>query len=653
MSEDTYAQPDGDGPDIEDDDDFLSEARKKFSTWAAADKENREAGYDDLKFLAGHQWDEAVEDERKLAGRPCLTINRLPQFVAQVVGDIRINRPGIKVRPVEDADKDMAEVREGLIRSIEHQSRAQSVYVKAGTDQVASGRGAFRVDIEFADDDVFERDLFVRPIADPLSIVWDPLSVEPTGADAKGCFVPVEMDREAFEKDYPDCKPSDLEVSTDVDNWYSADTVRVTEFWQVKETPVWLSMLSDGRVVEGRVEGAIRTRQSVRKSVTMDLITGHKRLEKTVEWPINRLPIFRAEGWVIQVAKRRERFGLVRFAKDPQRLRNYWRSVAAETIALAPKSQWLAHKDSVKGVEDDFRDAHKTGDPLLIYTGTQPPQRMDPPAIPVAVLQQAQITEDDMKAVTGLHDASLGERSNETSGRAIIARQKEGDVATYIYHDNLKLAIAEAGRVLNQLIPLVYDTARTVRVLGVDEEPKVRRVNDSEDPNSIDLSRGKYDIVVETGASYSTRRTESAEAMTAFIQAVPQAAQVAGDLIAKAQDWPDADAISERLKRAMPPQLTQDPNNPEPPSPEMQQQAQMQQQMAEQAQQMQMAEGQAKVRTAEANALKAEAEAEKARLEVVQMNGDMQNHIHQTASQMAAEAVFGRGQPSPGYPAAG
>lgn len=639
----------------QDDDDFLAEARKRFTEGASADRENREAGYDDLKFLAGHQWDEAVELERREAGRPCLTVNRLPQFVAQVVGDIRINRPGIKVRPVEDADKDMAEVREGLIRSIEHQSRALSVYVKAGQDQVSCGRGAFRVDIEFAANDVFDRDLFIRPIADPLALVWDPLSTEPTGADAKFVFVPVEMDRETFNKDYPDCQPSDLEVSTDVDSWYSADTVRVTEYWQVKESPVWLSLMPDGSTVEGRIEGALKERQSVRKTVTMDLITGHTRLDKTIEWPINRLPVFRVEGWVIQIGKRRERFGLIRFAKDPQRLRNYWRSVAAETIALAPKATWLAHKDSVKGVEDDFRDAAKAGDPLLIWTGNTAPQRVDPPAIPVAVLQQAQITEDDMKAVTGLHDASLGERSNETSGKAILARQKEGDVATYIYHDNLKLAIAECGDVLNQFIPHVFDTPRTIRVLGVDEQPKIVRVNDPAQ-GGMDLSKGKYDIIVETGPSYSTRRTESADAMTAFIQAVPQAAQVAGDLIAKAQDWPDADAIAERMKRAMPPQLTQDPDNPEPPSPEMQQQAQqaqMQQQMAQQAAQMQMAEGEAKVRTAQANALKAEAEAEKARLEVVQMNGEMQNHIHHTASQMAAEAVFGRGQPSPGFSAAG
>lgn len=639
---------DTDAPEAQDDDAFLEEARRRFSEGATADRENREAGYDDLKFLAGHQWDEGVEEERRLAGRPCLTINRLPQFVAQVVGDIRINRPGIKVRPVEDADKEMAEVREGLIRSIEHQSRAQSVYVKAGQDQVSCGRGAFRVDVEFASDDVFDRDLFIRPIADPLALVWDPLSSEPTGADAKWVFVPVEMDRVAFEKDYPDCKPTELEVSTDVDNWYSADTVRVTEFWQVKETPVWLSLMENGTTVEGRVEGAVKERQSVRKTVTMDLISGHKRLDKTVEWPINRLPIFRVEGWVIQIAKRRERFGLVRFAKDPQRLRNYWRSVAAETIALAPKSQWIAHKESVKGVEDDFRDSMRSGDPLLVYTGTQKPERVDPPAIPVAVLQQAQITEDDMKAVTGLHDASLGERSNETSGKAILARQKEGDVATYIYHDNLKLAISECGDVLNQFIPHVFDTPRTIRVLGVDEQPKIVRVNDPAQ-GGMDLSRGKYDIIVETGPSYSTKRSESADAMTATLQSLPQIGQVAPDLIVRAQDWPDADAIAERLKKSLPPQLTQDPDNPEPPSPEQQQAAQM----AQQGQAMQTAEAEAKVRTAQANADKAEAEAAKAKFELAQMTGQVDVAIRQGAQQMATEYLFGQGQPSPEYPAAG
>lgn len=646
---------DTDAPEVDEDTDadMIEDARERFTQGASADRENREAGYDDLRFLAGHQWDVGVEEERRLAGRPCLTINRLPQFVAQVVGDIRINHPGIKVRPVEDADQEMAEIREGLIRSIENQSRASAVYVKAGQDQVACGRGSFRVDIEYASDDVFDRDLFIRPIADPLSVVWDPLSVELTGADAKWCFVPIDMDREEFEEAYPDCSPTELEVSTDTDNWYSSETVRVTEYWQVKETPVTLSLLADGRVVEGEDPQAVKVRQSVRKSVTMDLITGHKRLEKQIEWPIKRLPIFRVEGWVIQIAKRRERFGLIRFAKDPQRLRNYWRSVAAETIALAPKSQWLAHKDSIKGVEDDFRDAARGNDPVLTWTGNTPPSRVDPPVIPVAVLQQAQITEDDMKAVTGLHDASLGERSNETSGRAILARQKEGDVATYIYHDNLKLAIAEAGEVLNQLIPLVYDTARTIRVLGKDEEPKIVRVNDE---NGIDLSRGKYDIVVETGPSYSTRRTEAAEAMTAFIQAVPQAAQVAGDLIAKAQDWPDADAIAERMKRTMPPQLTADKDNPEPPTPEQQQQAQaaqMQQQMAQQGAQMGLAEQEAKTRQSVANADKAEADAAKAKFELAQMTGRVNAAIQQGAQQMATEYLFGQGQPSPGFPAAG
>lgn len=640
---------DDEAPEKFDEAAFLQEVRERFNDGSTADRENREAGYDDLKFLAGHQWDDGVEEERRLAGRPCLTINRLPQFVAQVVGDVRINQPGIKVRPAEDADKEMADVREGLIRFIEHQSQAHAVYVKCATDQVACGRGAFRVDLDYATDDAFDRDLFVRQIDDPLSVVWDPLSSDPTGRDAKWCFVPVEMARKDFEKQYPDKKPSDLQVSTDVDNWITADTVRVTEYWVMKETPAVLSLMPDGSVRDGRVEGAVKVRQTVKRTACMYLVTGHAVLEGPVEWPISRLPIIRADGWVLQIGKRRERFGLIRFAKDPARLQNYWRSIAAETLAMAPKSQWIATANAVKGREDDVRDSFRSGDPLIVIGDGGQLTRTDPPQVPVAVLQQAQMTEDDMKAVTGLYDASLGARSNETSGKAIIARQREGDVATYIYHDNLKLAICEAGRVLDSLIPAAIDTARTIRILGADEEPKAIRVNDPEN-GGLDLSRGKYDIVVETGPSYSTRRAEAAEAMTAFIQAVPMAGNVAPDLIARAQDWPDADTIAERLKRALPPQITADPQNPEPPSPEMQQAAQM----AQQGQAMQMAEAQAKVRKAEADALKAEAQAQKEQFELAQMTGRMAEAIDAEAQMKAAQILFGQGPtPTPGYPAAG
>ena len=612
------------------DDELLKLVRKRFTEGVDYDRRNRDAGLEDLKFMTGEQWDESVEAARLKAGRPCLKINTLPTFVAQVAGDVRINRPAIRVRPAEDADKDLASVREGLIRAIERDSDAQAVYARAATDQIACGIGNFRIGLEYADDSGFDRDIRIRSIPNPFAVVWDPAISDPTGRDARWCFVEEIMPKEEFEAAYPDAMGSltaELKVPLEAENWMTRETVRVVEYWEVKERPLKLSLLESGAVVEGdqipEGEAIVQERQGRRRTVCMYLMTGHTILEGPVEFPISRIPIFRVPGWEVLVGDDRRRWGLIRFAKDPARMKNYQRSVAVESMGLAPRAVWLAQARSVDGLEDDFRNANKSGDPLLIYNNnTEPPERIAPPPFPAALMQDAALHAQDIKDVTGLHDASLGAKSNETSGKAIMARQREGDVATYIYHDNLRAAIRECGRVANELIPIVYDTARTVRVLGEDETQKVQRVNDPNDPASVDMSRGRYDIVIETGPSYSTKRVEAAESMMQFVQAVPGAAQIAGDLIAKSQDWPMADAIADRLRKALPPNLASEENDEK--TPEQMQQMQAAAQQQQQAQAMQMADAQAEIRKKTADAAKAEAEAGKAQLELSQMSGQLQ-----------------------------
>lgn len=631
--------------DYESVDAFLLEARERFQEGVDADRENRDQGLDDLRFLTGEgQWDDNVRKARENKGRPCLTINDLPQYIGQVIGDTRSNRPSIKVRPVEDADQELADVRAGLIRSIENLSNATQVYSLAGEDQVACGLGHFRVALEYACDDNFDQDIRVRHIPNPFGVVWDPLSTDPTGEDARFCFVVDEMDRATFEATYPDAETTELTIPLAEGDWQSKDSMRVTEYWMMRETVRTVALLhpmpeaepgaepvnAEPRIVDitGREEqaapfivkgpdGKPRSREVRRKSARMYLISGKAVLDGPYDYPISRLPIFKVTGREIRVAEKRYRFGLIRFAKDPIRMKNLWRSSAAEFLALAPKQQWLLHADNAEQA-NHYRAAHKSGDTVLMYTSQIPPQRIDPPSAPNALLQEAQISAQDIKDVTGLHDASLGMKSNETSGKAIMARERQGDVATFMYHDNLNASIRECGRVINELIPVVYDTARTIRVLGQDEQAKIMRVNDPNDPNSVDITRGKYDIVVETGPSYSTKRVEAADSMMAFVQAVPVAGQVAGDLIAKAQDWPMADEIAERLKRSLPPQITADeeeggePRQPSAAEQQMMQQQAQQAQMAQQAMQMEMAGKAAEVRLKEAQALKTMAEAQSA-----------------------------------------
>lgn len=565
---DTY-KPEG----FDSTEDFLRDMREQYEADIEYDRVNREQALDDKKFAAGEQWDPIVLEQRK--GLPCLVINSIPQFTAQLVGDWRESRKAIKVVPSNDEDVDVASVRGDLIRSIEMQSRADRTYDSAFESLVQCGDGAFRVSVEYARDDVFDQDIFIRPIEDSLAVVWDRFSVDPTGRDAKRVFVDDRISKKEFKRKWPNHTPDALQGGmladhSSLDGWVDDDSYRVTEYWRLIERQRIMALFENGKIFE--LEGdnvdllvqqfgpPVRTRVSWCTYAQMHLVTGFAVLSGPYEYRLNRLPIIRMAGRVVNVGGRRVRYGLVRFMKDPVRLKNFWRSVAAEQLGYAPKAQWIAPESAVEGRENAFRKAHLSRDPLLVYNdgAEAPPQRLDPPAPQAALLNEAQVNAQDMKDVTGIHDASLGVRSNETSGRAIQARQREGDIASLTFYDNASASVLEAGDVINQLIPQIYDGTRVIRTIGEDEAMKFQRINDPMDPNAIDLSVGKFDVALSTGTSYTTRRVEAAQAMMDAIQVWPQLMSVAGDLVAKAQDWPGAEKLAERLKKTIPPQFLEE-----------------------------------------------------------------------------------------------
>jgi Phage P22-like portal protein len=545
---------------------FLADMRKQYQHDIDYDRINREQALDDKKFAAGEQWDPIVLEQR--AGLPCLVLNNIPQFTAQLVGDWRESRKAIKVVPANDEDTDVASVRSDLIRAIEQESRASRVYDSAFESLVQCGDGAFRVCVEYARDDVFDQDIRIRPIEDVLSTVWDRYSVDPTGRDAKRVFVDDRIPKEEFNRKYPECSPDELlsDNATRIlstEGWVDEDSYRVTEYWRLIERQRIMAIFQNGKVFELNEDNMeklilengppVKTRLAWVTFAQMHLVTGFAILQGPYEYRLNRLPIIRMSGRVVNVGGRRVRYGLVRFLKDAARLKNFWRSVAAEQLGYAPKAKWIAPESAVEGREDQFRQAHLSRDPLLIYNdgAEAPPELIPPPPVEASLLNEAAQNAQDMKDITGIHDASLGIRSNETSGRAIQARQREGDIANLTFYDNANEAVMEAGDVTNQLIPQIYDGTRVLRLLGEDEKLKFQRVNDPMDPNSVDLSVGQYDVQLATGTSYTTRRVEAAQSMMDAIQVWPQLMTVAGDIVARAQDWPGADKIAERLEQTM------------------------------------------------------------------------------------------------------
>lgn len=546
--------------------DFLIDMRQQYDMDIEFDRINRDEAIDDKMFSAGEQWDPIVLEQRR--GLPCLVINSIPQFTAQLVGDWRESRKAIRVLPSNDEDQNVASVRGDLIRSIETQSRADRIYDSAFESLVQCGDGAFRASVEYARDDVFDQDIFIRPIEDCHSVVWDRFSVDPTGRDAKRCFVDDRIPKKEFEAKWPECTPSTMfeDDRYDVNNlvgWVDDGSYKVTEYWRLIERQRLMALFSNGKIYEISADNIddlqaqygppVKTRLAWCSYAQMHLVTGFAILSGPYEYRLNRLPIIRMSGRVVNVGGRRVRYGLVRFMKDPVRLKNFWRSVNAEQLGYATKAQWIAPESAVEGREETWRKSHLTRDPLLVYNdgAEAPPQRVEPPAPQSALINEAALNSQDMKDVTGIHDASLGVRSNETSGRAINARQREGDIASLTFYDNANAAVLEAGDVINQLIPQIYDGTRIVRVIGEDETLKFQKINDPMNPDSVDLSVGQFDVTLSTGTSYSTRRAEAAQSMMDAVQVFPQLMTVAGDLIAKAQDWPGADKIAERLEQAM------------------------------------------------------------------------------------------------------
>lgn len=553
---------------------FLEDMRQEYEDDLDYDDENRREMLEDKKFVAGDQWDAEVLAQRQ--GLPNLVINNIPQFTAQVVGDWRDSRPAIKVLPSEEGDTDVASVRADLIRAIETSSRASRVYDNGFESTIQCGDGAWRVAVEYARDDVFDQEIFIRPIDDALSVVWDRFSVDPTGRDSRHVFVDDILSNKEFKRKWPEHDPTELGQSLTrslrQNGWATEEGVRVTEYWRMIERKRLLGLFEDGSVhvvEQNTIEGLMQKHGPLTKSrvapclyAQMHLVTGFAILAGPYEYKLNRVPIVRCSGRVVNVGGQRVRFGLVRFMRDPIRLKNFWRSTSAEQLGYAPKAKWMATEVAVEGREAQIREAHLSRDPLLIFNDEavfgQNVLRVDPPPLETALLNEAAVNAQDMKDVTGIHDASLGIKSNEVSGKAINARQREGDIANLTYADNGNAAILETGDIINQLIGQIYDATRIARTIGEDQTVKFVKVNDPHDPSSPNLGVGRFDTVLTTGASYMTRRIEAAEAMMQAVQVWPEIMQIAGDLVVKAQDWPGAEDLAERLKKTIPEQFLDD-----------------------------------------------------------------------------------------------
>lgn len=582
-------------------DDILKDALEAFRLAEESEQENRADALEDIRFSRlNEQWPEAVKQQRELEGRPCLTINKLQPLIRQVVNDSRQNRPSIKVHPADSkADPETAEVMSGLIRNIEQSSDADIAYDTAIDSAVTSGFGYWRINLDYAmgaisEDELssvgvaaFEQDIRVRRIANPFTVFGDPYSQQADSSDWNQAHIVETLTRDQFKAKYPGAQETDFDSKQWTDcgaPWKDGETVQIAEFWkreqQVKQAvAVQLGDENSSEPVVMYVEEFEKQRALIEAAggyligrprtvkcykVRQHIVSGAEVLE-TVDWAGSYIPIVPVYGDEVNVEGKRYFRSLIRDAKDAQRMFNYWRTTGTELVALAPRAPYIGKKGAFNTDAAKWATANTSSHPYMEYDGAEAPQRQPFTGVPAGMLQEALNAADDIKAITGIYDASLGARSNETSGKAIMARQREGDISTFHFIDNLTRAIRHTGRIMIDLIPKVYSTERIIRILGEDGTPEAIKINadkpemeGADDAKEVmrihDLRTGRYDLTVTSGPSFTTRREEAATQMIELIRSYPDAAPIIGDLLAKNLDWPGADEIAKRLEKMLPPE---------------------------------------------------------------------------------------------------
>lgn len=593
------------------DDSVLSVMRSRMTMAISALSGTRDSELDDLRFYAGSpdnqwQWPNDVLQTRGssqgpvVSARPCLTINKLPQHVKQITNEQRMNRPTIKVLPVDDkSDIEMADVFNGVIRHIEYTSDADVAYDTACENQVTYGEGYLRILTEYCDDTSFDQEIKIGRIRNSFSVYMDPMIQDPAGADARWCFITDDMTKDEYERAYPKASPISTLTArgigdSSINQWISETTVRVAEYFYIECEKATLNLYPGNQTaLTGTPEDSLlramfgkplRSRQSDRERVKWCKTNGYEILEES-EWAGSFIPVVRVVGNEFEVDGQLYVSGLVRNAKDAQRMYNYWCSQEAEMLALAPKAPFIGYGGQFEGYEQQWKTANTQNWPYLevnpdVTDGQGAvlplPQRAQPPMASSGLLQAKAGASEDIKSTTGQYNASLGMTSNERSGKAILARQRESDVGTYHYADNLARAVRHIGRQLVDLIPKIYDTARVARILGEDGEPSTVKMNPDQEepvkkimgPGGVVVDKiynprvGKYDVRVITGPGYATKRQEALESMAQLLQGNPQLWQVAGDLFVKNMDWPGAQDLAKRLQKMLDPKVMADEDNP-------------------------------------------------------------------------------------------
>lgn len=569
--------------DAQSDDDIFKECADRFTLASDYESQNRKNAIEALKFEDGDQWPDDIANNRKLENRPALTINTTRTFCSRVINNLKQQRPRIKCHPVGDgADVDKAEVVNGLIRHIENSSNSSIAYDWGAQSAVKAGWGYWRVVSEYLEKS-FDQELVIKGIRNPLTVYMDPAAVLPDGSDQMWCIVSEKMTRIEFKRKYPKADPTPYQgdgVGDEQQEWESKTHIRLAEYFRIKEKRQKLYLLSDGSTKYQSEMPAPETMQAA----NLQVVDERDDAMRTVQWfRVNGrkvvdqrelkgqwIPVIRCEGDVTDLNGEIRRKGMVKDMMNPAQMFNYWRTAETEVVALAPKAPWVVAEGQTDGHPEWF-DANQKSYSTLVYKDVvgaagqplAPPQRQRPGEIPAGIVNAAEGAKSDLMMIAGMpHEPGADSDGQVISGRAIQRRQGLSDQTHFQYFDNQTLSIRHTGRILLDLIPYYYDTPRMQRIIGADGVPQMVGINQpQQDPQMIaieavknDMKVGKYDVVMDTGPGYQTKREEGAEAMMGLLNTPlgELVTKVGPDLVVRNMDFAGADDLADRLVATTP-----------------------------------------------------------------------------------------------------
>lgn len=610
------------------DTDLIDQINESWNSCEGFFSDLYEYGQEDQEFLYGQgQWDSESLEQRRRQKRPALVLNQLLPFAHQVINDIKKARPAIRVSPVDEkADAETAEIFQGIIRNIERQSSANIAYDTAAMNSVGAGLGWIRITTEYANEMSFDQEIFIERNINFQSIYIDPNSTELDGSDMDYAFVFEDIPKKIYEERYPDAATDGFYVNDN--DWYNQtdDTVRIAEHFYKEMETITIYMVEvdtpygvkkntvtkaeynalieegiDVRIVEDKDGNELKRDTEITK-IKHCIFNGTEVLEST-DWLGKYIPIVPVIGEEVWLNGRREFHSLIRQAKDAQRMSNFWKTSEVEVVDIQHKAPVIGATGSFASFPDEWAKANSENLPFLEYDvvydengqRVEPPQRQMPPQGSPALTQGAAMAVQDIKNALGMHEASMGQRGNEISGIAVRNRQIYGDNANFHFMDNLSSSIAQVGRILVDLIPKLYNERMVTRILGEDGSEKNVPINqpfikDEETGNErpvkqgekydgiYKLGAGKYDVVCDVGASYSSKRQELADKLTEIYAANPNIMALTGDIFFDVLDMPRSDEIAKRLQAQMPPEIMGD----DPQAAKLKAAAQTMQQMEEQ-----------------------------------------------------------------------